>query len=148
MIFNELADLLEARYPGQSHRFFAPLAIGDTPESADAGAELILSGIKTTTSSAVWDYPDGRIPFVGALSVLLDGKGQPRAIIETRRVEILPFKDIDEDFAKAYGEGDRTLAWFKLEVGAWYKQSARRAGELFTGDTRIICEWFYVAAKL
>ena len=56
-------DILEAAYPGQSHRFFLPISIGGTPALADEGAGLILSGIKTATSSAFWDYPDGRIPF-------------------------------------------------------------------------------------
>ncbi|HEY8607886.1 MAG TPA: ASCH domain-containing protein [Noviherbaspirillum sp.] len=140
--------LLEATCPGQSERFFSPLTIGDTPESADHGAELILSGVKTATSSAFWDYPDGRIPFAGALSLLLGAHARPRAVLETQRIEVLRFGDIDEAFAAAYGEGDRTLAWFKAEIGAWYRRSAARCGERFTDDTRIICEWFAVARRL
>jgi uncharacterized protein YhfF len=81
------------------------MLIGDTPESADEGAALILDGTKTATSSPDWDYPDGRIPFVGALSVLLDGKGRARAIVRTWRVTSIPFGELDEDFARAYGEG-------------------------------------------
>jgi uncharacterized protein YhfF len=106
----ELRRVLEAAFPGEAARYFSPMSIGDTPGVADAGAAAILAGAKTATSSARWDYPDRRIPFAGALSVLLDGRGRARAIVETERVATMPFGAVDEAFARAYGEGDRTLA--------------------------------------
>lgn len=148
MPFPEPATLLETCYPNQRHRFFAPMTIGATPEAADRGVELVLSGAKITTSSPLWDYPDGRLPFVGALSLLLDAKGAPHAIVETRRVEIVRFGDVGAGFAQAYGEGDGTLAWFREEIGAWYRRSAERAGERFADDTQVICEWFAVVRRL
>ncbi len=108
----------------------------------------ILSGIKTTTSSAFWQYPDGRIPFKGALSVLLDGRGCARAVVETERVQITPFVCVNEDFAMAYGEGDRTLAWWRSAMGAWYRAEALRGGADFSDETLIICEWIAVARRL
>jgi uncharacterized protein YhfF len=65
--------VLEAAFPGEDVRYFTPMSIGGTPSVADEGATAILDGIETTTSWAYWEYPDGHIPFVGALSVLLDG---------------------------------------------------------------------------
>jgi uncharacterized protein YhfF len=115
---------------------------------ADAGAAAILNGIKTATSSAYWDWPDGRIPFPGALGVLLDGQGRARAIVETERVEIIPFGLVDEDFACAYGEGDRTLDWWRSEMGVWYRASAVRHGEDSSDDTSLICEWIAVVRRL
>jgi uncharacterized protein YhfF len=104
----ELRRVLEAAYPGEQARYFLPISIGSTPEAADGGAALILNGTKTLTSSPFWDYPDGKIPFVGALAVLLDGSRRPRGIVETTRVEIMPFGAITEEMAWAYGEGERT----------------------------------------
>jgi uncharacterized protein YhfF len=78
-------QVLKQAFPGEDERYFIPAIVGNTPTSADEGATAILDGSKTTTSSPFWDWPDGRIPFVGALSVLLDGKGSTRAIIETLR---------------------------------------------------------------
>jgi uncharacterized protein YhfF len=144
----DLRDVLAAAFPAEEERYFEPVSIGHTPEAADDGAALILDGIKTTTSSVHWDYPDGHIPFAGALSVLLDGKGRPRAILETVRVEIKPFGTVDEAFAHAYGEGNRTLGWFRSEIGAWYREAAARLGEQFCDDTPIICEWFTVVRRL
>jgi len=140
--------LLASYYPVEQERYFTPISIGNTPASADAGAALILSGVKTATSSAHWDYPDGRIPFVGALSVLLDGKARARAIVETERVKIIPFNEVDEDFAHAYGEGGRTLTWWRVEIAAWYQDAAQQHGLRFTDSTPMICEWFRVLRRL
>ena len=136
--------MLEDAFPGQEARYFSPMSIGDTPAVADAGAAAILAGTKTATSSGYWDWPDGQIPFAGALSVLLDGQGRPRAIVETQRVEIIPFGSVDADFAHAYGEGDRTLGWWRSEMGDWCRASAARHGLEFSDETRLICEWIAV----
>ena len=140
-------SVLESAYPEDRERYFEPMVIGSTAESADRGAALILDGTKTATSSAFWDYPDGRIPFVGALSVLLDGRKCARAIVQTARVEIMSFGAVDEQFAWAYGEGDRTLAWWRAEIGVWYSEAAAQHGASFSDATPIICEWFNVVQR-
>jgi len=145
---DEVRRVLEAAFPGEAASYFEPMSIGDTPQSADDGAELVLDGTKTTTSSPYWDYPDGRIPFVGALSVLLDGKGVARAIVRTERVASVPFGELDENFARAYGEGDRTLAWFRRVIGDWYRRGAARHGVELTDETPVICEWIEVVRRL
>ncbi len=141
--------VLQTAFPGEEARYFLPMKIGGgDPTIADEGAAAVLDGIKTTTSSPFWDYPDGRIPFVGALGVLLDGQDRPRAIVETHRVEVMPFGSVDESFAREYGEGDRTFGWFRRVIGDWYGASAARHGETFSDDTPIICEWFRVVKRL
>ena len=144
----EIRRVLESAFPGEEACYFEPVAIGGTPSVADAGAVAVLNGTKTTTSSALWEYPDEKIPFAGALSVLLDGQDRPRAIVETQRVEVVPFGSVDGEFARAYGEGDRTLDWWRSEMRAWYRASAARHGEGFSDDTLIICEWIAVVRRL
>ena len=141
-------DLLEAAYPGQRARFFLPIQIGGTPALADEGAALILDGTKTATSSPFWDYPDGGIPFVGALSVLLDARGVAVGIVETAGVEPVRFSDVTEAMAIAYGEGERTLAWWRRVIGGWYRDKAERDGQRFSEDDRILWEWIAVARDL
>jgi uncharacterized protein YhfF len=141
-------DILDAAFPGQSARFFLAMSIGGTPESADHGAALILHGTKTATSSPFSDYPDGCIPFAGALSVLLDGRGDPVGIVETTRVEAVRFRDVTESMARAYGEGDRTLAWWRREIGGWYRDKAAREGCAFSEDDEILWEWIAVVRRL
>jgi uncharacterized protein YhfF len=143
----ELRRALEMAFPGERARYFLPMSIGSTPETADEGATLILNGTKTLTSSPFWDYPDGRIPFVGALAVLLDGTRQPRGIVETTRIEIMPFGAITEEMARAYGEGERTVEWWRRVMGAFYRASAARHCEVLTDDTSLIWEWFTVVRR-
>ena len=143
----ELRRMLEAAFPGEETRYFPPMSIGSTSSDADAGAAAILNGTKTTTSSPFWDYPDGKIPFVGALSILLDGQGRARAVVETECVEIVRFGSVNEDFARAYGEGDRTLEWWRSEIGEWYRALATRHGGDFSDDTLIIGEWIAVVRR-
>jgi uncharacterized protein YhfF len=139
---------LEAAFPGEQARYFQPMSIGTTPADADRGVALILDGTKTATSSPFWHYPDGRIPFVSALSVLLDGSGIPRAIVETHRIEIIRFGSVNAEQARDYGEGPRTLEWWIRVMGAYYAASAARHGVAFSDDTDIIFEWFRPVHRL
>jgi uncharacterized protein YhfF len=143
-----LKTALERAYPGEEVRYFSPMSIGSTPEHADEGARLILNGVKTLTSSALWNYPDGKIPFVGALSVLLDGARRPRGIVETTRVEIKPFRAITEDMAQDYGEGERTADWWRRAMRGFYQASAIRHDAAFANETSLIWEWFAVVRRL
>lgn len=139
-----IASYLASHFPGEETRFYHPVKIGSTPSDANQGAQLILSGVKTATSSASWHYPDGKLPFVGALSALVDGNGKPLAILETKRIAATAFGEIDDAFAFDYGEGDRSLDWFRAHIGAWYRQNATCYGATFDDDTILICEWFEV----
>ena len=144
----ESRRVLEAAFPGEESRYFLPMSIGSAPVHADDGAALILNGTKTLTSSPFWDYPDGKIPFVGALGVLLDGSQRPRGIVETTQVEIMPFGVITEEMARAYGEGERTVEWWHRVMGAFYRSSAARHNAILTDDTPLIWEWFTVVHRL
>jgi uncharacterized protein YhfF len=141
-------DILEAAFPGESARFFLAMSIGGTPETAEDGAALILDGTKTATSSPFWDYPDQRIPFVGALSVLLDGRGKPVGIVETISVQPIRFCDVTAAMASAYGEGERTLVWWRTVIGRWYRDKAAREGHSFSDDDEIVWEWIRVVRRL
>jgi uncharacterized protein YhfF len=144
---DERHDILSAAYPGQDSRFFLAMSIGGTPELANYGAALVLDGTKTATSSPFWDYPDGHTPFVGALSVLLDGQGQPVGIVETVGIAKVRFRDVTEAMARAYGEGERTLRWWRRAIGAWYFDKAAREGQSFSEDDQILWEWIEVVHR-
>ena len=147
-IAKQITSVLKAAFPGHDARYFLPMTIGKTPADADEGEALIMNGTKTATSSPFWDYPDGRIPFVGALSVLLDGSRIPRGIVETTRVDIIRFGSVDAKLAHAYGEGPRTLEWWVRVMGGYYRASAAQHGAVFSDDTEIICERIAVVYRL
>lgn len=118
-------------------------AFGATPEHADSLLELVLTGVKTGTASAVWDYEtDGDpMPEAGDLSILLDGRGTPRAVIQTTSVTVVPFDRVTEEHAQAEGEGRRTLRdWREIHERFWREHSTRG----FAPDMPVLCERFAV----
>ena len=122
-------------------------AFGATPEQADELLSLVLEGIKTATASAAWDYEGGAdgadepLPAAGDLSIVLDGAGTPRAVLEVTGVEVVPFEQVTAEHARAEGEGDRTLdTWRRLHEEFWTEHSARG----FSADMPVVCERFRV----
>ncbi|UQN15611.1 ASCH domain-containing protein [Gulosibacter sp. ACHW.36C] len=118
-------------------------AFGATPAHADELLALVLAGTKTSTASSLWDFEatGEAMPREGEHSILLDGVGEPRAVIETTQVRIRPFDEVDARHAHAEGEGDRTLAhWRAVHERFWREYSENPRG--FEPDMPVVCEAF------
>lgn len=118
-------------------------AFGATPEHADELLALVLEGVKTGTASTVWEYEDGgeTMPVVGELSIILDGSGEPQAVIRTTALEVVPFDRVGPEHAHSEGEGDRTLAsWREAHERYWRAHSTSPRG--FAQDMPVLCERF------
>ncbi|MDN5819898.1 MAG: ASCH domain-containing protein [Brachybacterium sp.] len=118
-------------------------AFGATPAHADELLALVHAGTKTATASSLGDYEeDGEsLPAAGDLSIILDGAGRPRAVLEVTSIQIVPFDRVSEDHARAEGEDDRTLrSWRRIHERFWREHSARG----FAPDMPVVCENFRV----
>jgi uncharacterized protein YhfF len=62
-------------------------SFGSTSEEADAFAADVLDGEEGTTTAPLGDY-EGDLPEAGVLSILCDGQGRPRALVEVTSVEV------------------------------------------------------------
>lgn len=116
-------------------------AFGATPEHADGLLALVLEGTKTGTAGALWDYQaEGEdVPAAGDLSIILDGAGAPRAVLEVTEVRTVPFDEVSEEHAHSEGEGDRSLAdWRRIHEEFWRDYGARG----FSPDMPVVCERF------
>lgn len=111
------------------------------PELADELLDLVLTGKKTATASALAEYaPDEAQPVVdGKFDVLLDGKGVPRAAIRTTRVTIRKFKEVSAAHAFKEGEGDRSLSYWRQAHQEFWENL-----DLFQEEMDVICEEFEV----
>jgi hypothetical protein len=78
----------------------------------------------------------------GLLTVVLDGQGRPLAITETTEVRILAFNQVDEQFAREEGEGDRTLAWWRQAHWSYFQRTLPRIGRSPAEDMPLVCERF------
>lgn len=99
-------------------------SFGDTPELADQLADDIVAGRKTATTSLLWEYErDGQpVPEDGSLGIVLDGAGEPRALVLSRNVRVVPFSQVDE--AHALGEAGSLGEWRQL-----HEDFARRSDD-------------------
>lgn len=96
-------------------------------------AALILAGRKRAT---VWNAKVGNPTRSGLQWVVTVGE-RPAAVIETVHVEVRRFGEIDEAFAFEEGEGDRSLAFWRVVHEAYF----RKEGE-FATDMELWCERF------
>ena len=118
-------------------------AFGATAAHADGLLALVLDGIKTGTASSLWDYEStgDPLPYEGELSIILDGAGVPRAVIETTDLQTVPFDEVSAEHAYSEGEGDRSLAdWREVHERYWRQHSENPRG--YAPDMPVLCERF------
>lgn len=113
---------------------------GDSPEMADRLVDLVINGEKRATC---WSVRDGQQTEIGKRMVVLNGKGQPRAIIETVELAQRRFCDVDWDFAKSETEGDETLEDWRAGHRDYF---ARNGG--FEPEMMLWCERFKLVERI
>ena len=119
---------------------------GDDGKMADELGSLVLAGKKTATCSLLWEYEadNENIPQTGELSIILDGQGIPICIIEITEVTIHSFNEVDDDFAYAEGEDDRTLAAWRRAHWVFFTRSCQGIGKEISESMPLVCERFQV----
>ena len=102
-----MADLYWQQYlstlpaADRTRSYVESFGFGFTADDASEIAVLVLDGIKTATGSVHWSYEaDGKpIPRVGDHWVVMDGADEPRCVIRTTDVAIIPFDEVPETYA-------------------------------------------------
>ena len=119
---------------------------GDSPQMADELLVPILAGIKTATCSSLWQWEhDQETPLEpGHLAAIIDGSGNARCIIQTLKVTITPYNQVDADFAHAEGEGDRTLEYWQRVHWEFFSRTLPRIDKAPAQDMPLLCEHFRV----
>jgi uncharacterized protein YhfF len=117
-----------------SDRFCEAFHFGDNAAIADELAALVLAGRKRATAGLVWAYEaEGTpVPKPGDLSVVTLFSGQPVCVIETLGVRIVPFFQVDADFAATEGEGDGSLAYWQRAHAAFFGRECQRLRREFS----------------
>ncbi|MEV7350755.1 ASCH domain-containing protein [Micromonospora chalcea] len=120
------------------------LALGTPGELRTRLNTLVLSGVKTATAGLVQEYDDENeeLEYVGERLVLVDDNDRFVAVVEVKGVEVVRFADVPWDFARAEGEGDRSIEEWREGHGAYWA----RQGTPVTDDTRIVCLRFRVVS--
>lgn len=116
------------------YRGLRSFAFGDGPALADELLDLVLKGIKTATCSTE-DEPNTSTP--GERWIVLDGRGEPRCVIESTEVTYLRFGEVDAAFACDEGEGDRSLQYWRSAHRNYFQRQGK-----FSEDMVLMCERF------
>ena len=114
---------------------------------ADELADLVVNGPKRATTWLLRDLETGKeawMPQPGDLWLLLDGKAAPRAVLQTHRIDIRPFRDVDRQFAWDEGEGDRSLAHWRRAHLWYFGRQAEQEGFVFDESMSVVLERFRV----
>jgi uncharacterized protein YhfF len=146
--WQKFLSILPADSPYQSKSYVAE-GWGDSPEMADELGGLIAQGTKTGTCSALWEWEtEGNpIPEVGLVTIVLNGKGEPLCIVETIEVFIRKYNEVDADFARAEGEGDLSLEYWREAHRNFFSRTLPKIGKEFSEEMPLVCERFRVIYK-
>jgi uncharacterized protein YhfF len=123
---------------------FSASALGHTALLADTLAELIVSGVKRAHATPLRDFQKDLepLPQPGDHLVVLDGDGEPRAIVRNTHVEKRRFNEIDDAFAFEAGEGDLTLRWWLTAHRQDYAERGEIEGFEAHEEMELLLEYF------
>jgi uncharacterized protein YhfF len=118
---------------------------------------LALDGTKVATAGLAVDYVvEGAVlPRPGDREVMLDSDGRPVAIVEYTRVDLSTIGLVDDEFARAEGEGfANAKEWREAHERFWsgyideLRVGLNDASFELTDSTVVVCEWFRVVERL
>jgi uncharacterized protein YhfF len=128
----------------RTENFYEAFCFGDSEALAEQLAQLVLLGRKRATASLVWSFEaEGKpLPRPGHLSIVKTWAGQPLCVIETTRVDVLPFEQVGAAFAHEEGEDDGSLASWRRNHQAFFSRECERLGREPRPDMPVVCERF------
>lgn len=120
-----------------------------TEKLANELLELVLIGQKKATASSLLAYElnGERVPRIGDLSIVTDWNNDPKCVIETTNITIIPFKDITYEICKREGEDDNLESWRQGHI-RFFMSEASELGYTFTEDMPVVFEDFKVIYKV
>lgn len=136
-------QFIESIPPTDRPSCYTAWSFGNTPEMNDELAQLTLKGIKCATTSlfAVYEkLPQEKIPCVGEYSIVLDSAKNPVCIIQTTSVVKKKYCEVDEEFARIEGEGDKSLSYWRDVHWKYFSEESALLGLIPSEDMFVICE--------
>nr|WP_091107771.1 ASCH domain-containing protein [Micromonospora citrea] len=116
------------------------LALGTPGELRTRLNTLVLAGVKTATAGLTVEYAQEgeELEHVGERLVLVDDEDSLVGVVEVTGVEAVRLADVPWDFARAEGEGDRSIEeWREGHAAYW-----ARVGTPVTDDSEVVCVRF------
>jgi uncharacterized protein YhfF len=118
--------------------------------------QLVLAGTKQATAGLLVEYElDGdTIPHPGLREAVIGADGRFVGVIETTECQVLRMADVDDDFARAEGEGFADAAEWRAAHERYFNgyldELRERLGDPvwdLDDDTLIVCQRFRLAER-
>lgn len=115
-------------------------------KNANKLANLVSNGTKKATTSLYYSYQLEKepLPVVGQHNIILNWDGIAQCIIRSINIELVPFNEVTEAFAKAEGEGDQSLNYWKKVHKTAFENELMTVEKNFSEDMIVVCEEFEV----
>ena len=111
----------------------------------DELVSLILSGKKTAffTPWSTYAIDNEPLPISGELYIVLDRANNPRCVIETESVSIIPYNEVTWGMAEKEGEDENLDVW-KEKKKEYLQDEGDILGFNFTPDIKLVFQTFRV----
>jgi uncharacterized protein YhfF len=132
--------------PGEHYQVWY---FGDSRDMANQLCELVLQGKKKATACLVWENelnPENA-PVEDGYSIITDFDGNPKCIIKTTEIRIVPFEEVDEQFASDEGEGDESLEHWRRVHWDYFSRKCKEMGKEASQSMPVVCERFEVVYR-
>jgi uncharacterized protein YhfF len=127
-----------------SHTTYTSWYFCNDEESAYSLAELVKKGIKRGTASlfCLYEIDQEALPIEGCYSIVTDFRGVAQCIIQTKKITVLPFKEVDDTLAAIEGEGDGSLNYWQTTHRQFFTEELTAYGMSFNEDLLVVFEEF------
>ncbi|WP_341721087.1 ASCH domain-containing protein [Micromonospora sp. FIMYZ51] len=113
------------------------LALGTPGDLRTRLNTLVLSGAKTATAGLLDEYAEEaeELEYVGERLALVDDHDTQVGVVEVTGVEVTRFAEVPWEFARAEGEGDRSIEEWRAGHAAYWARIGTPVGD----DTEVVC---------
>jgi uncharacterized protein YhfF/ubiquinone/menaquinone biosynthesis C-methylase UbiE len=127
-----------------SHGLTVSAGMPGDEQVADELVSLYLSGQKTAGSGLLKDFEQAGVPLpeVGNFWIILDSHARPRCIVRVIRVEMHLFREVTEEIARAEGEGDLSLEYWRKAHQRLFSRFLEKLGITNLNEERIVVEFY------
>ncbi|WP_239257030.1 ASCH domain-containing protein [Listeria ilorinensis] len=125
--------------------YLESFCFGSNERMANELLQLVLDGKKKATCSslAYFEGSGESIPKAGDFSIITDWAGKPHAVIQTKQVMILPFKEMTFDICKREGEDENLESWQNNHIH-FFTEEGEQCGYTFSWEMEVVFEDFEV----
>jgi uncharacterized protein YhfF len=117
---------------------------GNTPEMAEELLQAVLDGRKRAAVSLVWEFENRPkdAPILNGYIVVTNFEGIPACVLKLTELRVLPFRDVDAEFAFDEGVGDQSLDHWRQVHWEYFSEICTEIGRIPEPAMPVNCKRF------